>query len=99
MGSNEVYAELAKVVLEIRLKTWEIFEDLEGEDEALVDREKHAKDFVELPTERGKALIDNIGRINKFMTKAVARPAATIISPLADILFPEFLFGKRKKRG
>ncbi|MEK7524911.1 MAG: hypothetical protein AAB548_00890 [Patescibacteria group bacterium] len=97
LGSNEVYAELAKVVLEVRSKTWEIFEDLEGEDEALVDREKHAKDFVELPTERGKALIDNIGRINKFMTKAVAMPAAAIISPLADILFPEFLFGKRKK--
>lgn len=98
IGSNEAYRRLKDILLEVRSSSWEIFEDLEGEDEAVADKEKHAKDFVELPTERGNPLVDQIGKINAFMTKRVARPASKIISPLAGILFPESVFGKRKKK-
>lgn len=98
IGSNEAYQRLKGVTLRVRSRSWEIFEDLEGEEDAMADKEKHAKDFVELPNDRGNPLVDQIGKVNAFMTKKIAGPASKVISPLADILFPEVIFGKRKKR-
>lgn len=98
IGSDDYYTELMELVFQIRERTWDTFDDLGGEDEALEKREKYAKEHIALPEHRGAPLVDNISKVNAFIVKRVTRPASRVIGPIADILFPEFLFGKRKRK-